>query len=30
MKNREKAIKRFISEVSKNKPADSKRPPFLR
>lgn len=30
MKNREKAIKRFISEVNKNKSADSKRPPFLR
>lgn len=30
MKNREKALKRFIAEVSKNKPANSKRPPFLR
>lgn len=30
MKNREKALKRFISEVIKNKPANSKRPPFLR
>ncbi|MEW5859504.1 MAG: hypothetical protein AB1861_19300 [Cyanobacteriota bacterium] len=30
MKNREKALKRFISEVIKNKPADPKRPPFLR
>lgn len=30
MKNREKALKRFISEVIKNKPTNSKRPPFLR
>jgi len=30
MKNREKALKRFIAEVIKNKPVDSKRPPFLR
>lgn len=30
MKNREKALKRFISEVIKNKPTDPKRPPFLR
>ncbi|MBD1831333.1 hypothetical protein H6F74_20865 [Trichocoleus sp. FACHB-90] len=30
MKNREKALKRFIAEVIKNKPADPKRPPFLR
>ena len=30
MKNREKALKRFITEVIKNKPVDSKRPPFLR
>ena len=31
MKNREKALKRFLTEVMKNKPAaDSKRPPFLR
>jgi len=30
MKNREKAIKRFLSEMIKSKPADSKRPPFLR
>lgn len=30
MKNREKALKRFIAEVSKNKPEKSKRPPFLR
>lgn len=30
MKNREKALKRFISEVAKNKPATPKRPPFLR
>jgi hypothetical protein len=27
MKNREKALKRFISEVIKNKPANPKRPP---
>lgn len=30
MKNREKALKRFISEAVKNKPAIPKRPPFLR
>lgn len=30
MKNREKALKRFISEVVKNKPTTPKRPPFLR
>lgn len=30
MKNREKALKRFISEVIKNKPTNPKRPPFLR
>jgi len=32
MKNREKAMKRFIAEVIKNKPASDhhKRPPFLR
>ena len=30
MKNREKALKRFIAEVTKNKSANSKRPPFLR
>jgi hypothetical protein len=30
MKNREKALKRFISEVIKNKPENPKRPPFLR
>jgi hypothetical protein len=32
MKNREKAMKRFIAEVIKNKPAadNNKRPPFLR
>lgn len=30
MKNREKALKRFITEVMKNKPTDIKRPPFLR
>jgi hypothetical protein len=30
MKNREKALKRFIAEVVKNKPENPKRPPFLR
>lgn len=30
MKNREQALKRFIDEVVKSKPADVKRPPFLR
>jgi hypothetical protein len=30
MKNREQALKRFIDEVIKTKPTDSKRPPFLR
>ncbi|MFB8791912.1 MAG: hypothetical protein U7123_24470 [Potamolinea sp.] len=30
MKNRDKALKRFISEVVKNKQQNSKRPPFLR
>jgi len=30
MKNREKALKRFITEVIKNKRATPKRPPFLR
>lgn len=30
MKNREKAIKRFIAETVKNKNTDSDRPPFLR
>ena len=30
MKNREKALKRFLTEVMKNKPVDTKRPPFLR
>jgi hypothetical protein len=30
MKNREKALKRFLSEMIKNKPSDTKRPPFLR
>lgn len=30
MRNREKALKRFMSEVIKNKPTDSKRHPFLR
>lgn len=29
MKNREKAIKRFIDEVIKNKKAGTRRPPFL-
>lgn len=30
MKNREKALKRFISEAIKNKPPETQRPPFLR
>ncbi|HEY9850670.1 MAG TPA: hypothetical protein V6D28_14485 [Leptolyngbyaceae cyanobacterium] len=30
MKNREKALKRFIAEALKNKHVDSDRPPFLR
>jgi hypothetical protein len=30
MKNREKALKRFLSEMIKNKSTDTKRPPFLR
>lgn len=30
MKNREKALKRFLTEMIKNKSADRKRPPFLR
>ncbi|MCY7285755.1 MAG: hypothetical protein LH679_20450 [Cyanobacteria bacterium CAN_BIN43] len=30
MKNREQALKRFMDEVIKTKPADVKRPPFLR
>jgi len=30
MKNREKALKRFMAETLKNKPEDPKRPPFLR
>lgn len=30
MTNREKALKRFIAEVTKKKPANPKRPPFLR
>ena len=30
MKNREKALKRFIAEAVKNKQSDSDRPPFLR
>ncbi len=29
MKNREKALKRFINELIKNKPNGAKRPPFL-
>ena len=29
MKNREQALKRFIDEVVKSKPAHIKRPPFL-
>jgi hypothetical protein len=29
MKNREKALKRFITEVMRAKTVDSKRPPFL-
>lgn len=29
MKNREKALKRFIGELIKNKPSGTKRPPFL-
>ncbi|MBD2097787.1 hypothetical protein H6F90_22190 [Trichocoleus sp. FACHB-591] len=29
MKNREKALKRFITEVMRTKTGDSKRPPFL-
>ncbi|MEL7034749.1 MAG: hypothetical protein AAFO04_03905 [Cyanobacteria bacterium J06592_8] len=29
MKNREKALKRYLAEMLKNKPTDSKRPPFL-
>ncbi len=30
MKNWEKALKRFMSEVVQKKPADLRRPPFLR
>jgi hypothetical protein len=30
MKNREKALKRFLAGMMKNKPAENKRPPFLR
>ncbi len=30
MKNREKALKGFLAEMIKNKPSESKRPPFLR
>lgn len=30
MKNRERALKRFIGETVKAKPAEVKRPPFLR
>lgn len=30
MKNREKALKRFIGEALKNKPSDTQRPPYLR
>ncbi len=30
MKNRDRALKRFIDEVAKNKPVDAKRPPYLR
>ncbi|MGE5656519.1 MAG: hypothetical protein ACM37W_07885 [Actinomycetota bacterium] len=30
MKNREKALKRFLAEMIKSKPTDTKRPPFLR
>jgi hypothetical protein len=29
MRNREKALKRFMTEIMKNKAANSKRPPFL-
>lgn len=29
MKNRDRALKRFINEVIKSKPADVKRPPYL-
>jgi hypothetical protein len=30
MKNREQALRRFMSEIVKSKPTDLKRPPFLR
>ncbi|MBC7971678.1 MAG: hypothetical protein H7Z11_16390 [Verrucomicrobia bacterium] len=30
MKNRDRALKRFIDEVMKSKPVDVKRPPYLR
>jgi hypothetical protein len=30
MKNRERALRRFMSEVVKTKPKDVQRPPFLR
>ncbi len=30
MKNRERALRRFMSEVVKTKPKDPQRPPFLR
>lgn len=30
MKNRDRALKRFIGDVMKSKPIDVKRPPYLR
>jgi hypothetical protein len=30
MKNRERALRRFMSEIVKSKPVDLRRPPFLR
>jgi hypothetical protein len=30
MKNRERALRRFMTEVVKSKPSDLRRPPFLR
>lgn len=30
MKNREQALKRFLDEMMKSKPVETKRPPFLR
>jgi hypothetical protein len=30
MKNREQALRRFMSEIVKTKPVDLRRPPFLR